>query len=725
MTEVLDRPSAPPATRLAGVRQRMLNAPRDRARRMLEPSAGPHVEAWALASAVLGLLSLVPVAPWLRAVLLAVFILTGPGLATVLWIRLNTTAAVVALVPTTGMAVMAASTATMIWTGWWRPIPLLLVCVAAVIGSATLHAARHRRLAPAWPAAAHPDRWRVTAPYLCIVAALSVWAVALPGMAVATDAPLGLLFTGTGPILVPVAAALVAVFVVAVRNESLVTAMAAIGALIMVFRLTATLVTDLPIYPWTYKHLGIVDYLLQNRALPPTGIDVYREWPAFFTSFAWFCDITSLDPTMLAHWFAPVIHVLLALVVGGLAVTLGLDRRETLTAVLIAEMVNWVAQDYFAPQAFGFVLGLGVIVAMLCSRTSPAAGWLGFGLFAALVPAHQLTPFWVFGVVVALALMRRIRPLWIVIPFAVVLIGYLRPRRYIVFQHGGLSSLNPFANGAGNVDYVGSAEKMFTSLVCRGLSATVVLLAVFGVVVWWRTRRPFGVPVVLAFSSFVLLVLNSYGGEAIFRVYLYALPGCAVLIAPMVVAAITARGPRYRVIGPAVAFVGVAVTAAAGLQAYYGNWQLNVQKPSQLALLENLATSVDGSATFWNLHTAGFPGRSTAQSVMLAEDDDDFDSPIFSRWPGFERGFPDAGQFDDITSLAWASKGESFFVFSDEARSALGYYGHPEAEAIDRFKAMFEASPAWCIRLQDETTTVYRFQAPIPSLTGGPPKVCS
>ncbi|KWX56521.1 hypothetical protein [Mycobacterium sp. NAZ190054] len=698
MTDLLERPVGPVAPPSGGRHRKV--APLDRR------GDTPCVEVFALVSAALGVLALAPVPPWVRAVLLAVFVLTGPGLATVVWLRLPAVTAV-AVVPVTGLAGMAGCTAVLNWAGLWLPVPLLLSAALAVAGSALLHAGRRRSLAVAWPPALSPERWRITAPYLWIVAALCGWAVALPGMAAAPDSPYGLLFTGTGPALVAVTAVLAAAFVAALRHDALIVAAASIAAVIAVLRLTATLITDLPVYPWTYKHLGIVEFLLQHRAFPSSGVDVYREWPGFFTSFAWFSDVTALDPTTIAHWFAPVTHVVLALVVAALAAAIGLDRRETLAAVMVAELANWVAQDYFAPQAYAFVLGIGVIVTLLASATAPAAGWLSLVLFAALVPTHQLTPYWVFGVVVLLAVTRRLRSAWMVVPYAALLIGYLIPRSYIVFQHGGLSSLNPLANGASNVEYAGSAAKMFTSLVCRGLSAGVVLLALLAVVLWWRKGRSPVIPAVLAFSPFGLLMLNSYGGEAIFRVYLYAVPGCAVLIAPPLVALIRARGGRY------VAAIGLAGIAAAGLQGYYGTWHLNVQKPSQLALLDNLIDGIDatrGPATVWNLHTSGFPARATAQAVSLAELDSAYDKTIFERWPGFAADFPAADRFDEVTALAADSAGETFFVFSDEAKTALDYFGHADPATVDRFEDMFADSPVWCPGLQDETTTVYRYQ---------------
>lgn len=395
-----------------------------------------------LLSAAAGLLTLAPIGATARAVSLTAFLLTGPGLAVVLWLRVPVAAAV-AVVPTTGMAVAAAGTVTVTWLHGWLPIPLLAALVAVVATSAVLCALRRPHAPVRVPVAVLPQSWRMSAPYLVIVAVLCVWAAVLPGMASAESSPFGLLATGTGPALVVLAAVLVVAFVAALRRGALLTAAAAIVATIMVLRLTATLITDLPMYAWTYKHLGIVDFLLTHRVLPPTGVDVYREWPAFFTTFAWFSEVTTLDPTSVAHWFAPVIHAVLALVVGSLAAMLGLNRRAVLVAVMIAELANWVAQDYFAPQAYGFVLGLGIVVALLASRTDRRVGWLAFALFVALVPTHQLTPYWIFGVVALFAFTGNLRPRWSLIAYAAVLFGYLYPRRYIVFEHGGLSSLNP------------------------------------------------------------------------------------------------------------------------------------------------------------------------------------------------------------------------------------------------------------------------------------------
>ena len=47
----------------------------------------------------------------------------------------------------------------------------------------------------------------------------------------------------------------------------------------------------------------------------------------------------------------------------------------------------------------------------------------------------------------------------------------------------------------------------------------------------WRTLGRVAVPALLAFSPFLMIPVQSYGGEAIYRVYLFSAPWCAILIA--------------------------------------------------------------------------------------------------------------------------------------------------------------------------------------------------
>ncbi|MFC9355325.1 hypothetical protein ACFTZB_01915 [Rhodococcus sp. NPDC057014] len=664
----------------------------------------------ALMSAAAGALALAPLSPELRAILLATFILTGPGLAVVTWMRLQAPA-VAAAIPVTGLSMMTGFTAVLGWANRWVPVPILVTLVTGVALSALLHARRAGGFATLVPALPRATALRGNAPLLWTMAMLGAWLAVLPGLISVPYSEFGLLAVGTGPGLVLVVASLAGVFAWALRRNHLVTAASIIGAVIVVQRATVSLITEAPIYTWTYKHIGVVDYLQQHQTLPPRGIDVYGEWPAFFTAFAWFGEITSVDSLLVAQWFAPVIHALLALLVGALAMLLGLGIRHALAAAMIIELVNWVGQDYFAPQAFALLMAVGILALLIASRTCHHAGYIALLAFAALIPTHQLTPYWLLGVIMALVVTRQIRPWWLPVPYLAMLVGYLVPRMYIVLPHGLFSGANPVANGSSNVEYAGSLGKLFTSTVCRGLSAAVIVLAVVGIIVWWRQGRPFLAPVIIAFSSFSLLFLQNYGGEAIFRVYLYALPGCAILIAPLFLAAITRTG-RHVGLQRATALVAAAAlggAAVAGLQGYYGLWSLVVEYRSQVTLFDDLTADIHGPAMITSLDSAGFPSRATADYADLAKHDQDFDTPIVDRWPEFPKDFPDAHQFEDITLVAESSSAETYFVFTTQALDAIAYYRYFTPEAVARFEGQFRHSPQWSIRLQDEHTIVYQF----------------
>ena len=113
-----------------------------------------------------------------------------------------------------------------------------------------------------------------------------------------------------------------------------------------------------PVYPWVYKHVGVVEYIDLHGRLD-ASVDIYQNWPAFFTLSAWFGRVAGTRPLEYAAWaqvfFNACNLVLLRYVFGSLS----RDVRLVWTAVFVFFSANWVAQDYFSPQAFAFMLSLG------------------------------------------------------------------------------------------------------------------------------------------------------------------------------------------------------------------------------------------------------------------------------------------------------------------------------------------------------------------------------
>ncbi|GGQ40417.1 hypothetical protein [Couchioplanes azureus] len=100
------------------------------------------VVAWI--AGVSGLLAAVPaLPPALRAPLMLLFILGGPGSAVLAWSRRPLPASfVLAVVPVTGLAVWTVLVTASVSIPWWQPRPLLLAGALLTISTAQLAARR-------------------------------------------------------------------------------------------------------------------------------------------------------------------------------------------------------------------------------------------------------------------------------------------------------------------------------------------------------------------------------------------------------------------------------------------------------------------------------------------------------------------------------------------------------------------------------------------------------
>jgi hypothetical protein len=137
------------------------------------------------------------------------------------------------------------------------------------------------------------------------------------------------------------------------------------ATLVVVLYGTAPLVYREGRYGWLYKTIGVVQYVSVHGQLA-TRIDIYQNWPGFFAAAAWFDKVAGVaSPLSYAKWAQLVFELaalpLLYLIYGALA----LPARQRWIAVLLYSAGNWIAQDYFSPQALGTVLSLGIMAIAL------------------------------------------------------------------------------------------------------------------------------------------------------------------------------------------------------------------------------------------------------------------------------------------------------------------------------------------------------------------------
>jgi hypothetical protein len=375
-------------------------------------------------------------------------------------------------------------------------------------------------------------------------------------------------------------------FVVALRGDAagpvrLPVMLGLVVVLVLVLFGTAAFVTGVPRGEVAFRHLGIADVLSSTQAIDPT-IDAYFNWPGFFALLATLLRATGLDPVAVALW-APVLNVGLWLAaLGVLTRYLTSDPRRRWLVLWIFCLGNWQDQDYLSPQAFGFFLYLIVVVLLIgplaarppgfhgFQRANLAAWWLGRSpaesrpghrvsalaltllLVAVICASHQLTPFLVLIVMTALTLSGRVwtsrlplitavvLALWLVYPASAYLVGHPP------LADAGLQG----AVEANVVDRVsGSAGHMLVVQLRVVLTVVLWALATAGALRDWRRGRLDIRVVLLAVAPLLLFPVQSYGGEMLIRVSLFALPFIAMQACSVLLPAEGSSRPSSRRVG--------------------------------------------------------------------------------------------------------------------------------------------------------------------------------
>jgi hypothetical protein len=430
------------------------------------------------------------------------------------------------------------------------------------------------------PASSRRPRWPLTAQVLSLCACVALWWFSVSWIRVGTLDDYGLL-----PVFplgfFAALALLVASFVAAVRaprTSEVVLAGHAL-ALIVFLHGTMPLIFSEPFYPWVYKHVGVAEYIDLHGRLD-ASVDIYQNWPAFFALSAWFGRVAGTRPLEYVAWaqvfFNACNLVLLRYVFGALS----RDLRLVWTAVFVFFSANWVAQDYFSPQAFAFTLSLGLCgVILRWLLIAPDRAWmarwlnrvaafvarlgrrrrsgaapedepagsqrvgrrtarnLAVALFAVIVTTHQLTPYMLIVGLGVLTFLGVVRPRLLVVLFTAMALAYLLPRLDFVQRYYGLlgSAGEPLQNVRSAADgpygLAGEPGRVLSAQAARLLSFIIWGLGFVGVVRRLRAGyKNLGVAA-LAAAPAVIVLAETYGGEAIYRVYLFSLPWFALLTA--------------------------------------------------------------------------------------------------------------------------------------------------------------------------------------------------
>ena len=514
--------------------------------------------------------------------------------------------------------------------------------------------------------------------------------------------------------------------------------------LVVMMRATVPLLVYEPEYAWTYKHVGVVE-LIRTQGHVTNPLDIYQEWPTLFAFVAHLADGSGVSPLRVAAWAPVFFDLAFCVPLFAIARTLSTDRRVPYLTVFLFSAANWVAQDYLSPQAFTYVLGLGTLLIMLrwLRRTTTRHGrmpgrvarlwaWVGSGLaevpytskyasravavvlyivYGVVVASHQLSPYLIAMTAGGLVVLGLVRPFRIVVFLMAIAILYLVPRLQIA-ENYGLLDFNLFSNVTSAGPVAGTTPgRILSAQVVQFLSLTVWALAALSVVASWRRPGPIAVPAVLAFSPFGLLLAQSYGGEAIYRVYLFSIPWCAYLIATLLL--------RKRWLPPSVGLPGAAivVTAAvlASMQGAHGQLTFNRFTPQEVAASTFIYTHAEPGADIV-LAAGNFPTRLTAN----------YDG--FASGPNGDHGLLTGDE--DLAGLKFTAADlpkinsyfdpnvPSYLVFSPAMRNFLHYFAYLPDGAFDQLQTTIDQSKNWVLFYRDGD--VCHLQVPALSSTAQP-----
>jgi hypothetical protein len=543
--------------------------------------------------------------------------------------------------------------------------------------------------------------------WLVLLAAAIAFVYGATTIRTAANTNFGLLFSASPAF--PLSILLVALgFALAVRQRNLPAAAGATILMIVVQRLPGSMCTDVPIYSWLYKHLGVVDYIQHEHALA-RGIDVYHGWPGLFALTAWFSDLTGVQPISIAHWFTIFFHFGFSLAVYAVARAWGLERLHAVAAVFLVESLNWVAQDYFAPQAAAVFFAAAFFICIGLSRSQPVAVPVTLLLFMAVTVTHQLTPYWLWFATAALVVSRKVKPWWIMLPLTVIMLGYLAYNIDVVREFLKFS-FDVFTNSTGPIRTPGSTGQHITSIGVRVLAACMWLATLITLAVRWRRKQPFWTLAVLAFSPMVIIMGNSYGGEAIFRVFLYSLIGNSIVLAPVLVNAL--QGPVLRCVGGLAALV---VAVALSAQGYFGAWFAYLMTKDEVDVARITLDHAD-FPSYFTPASITFPQRSTWRYVDYMQFSEHYDDPVIYDMDLIGKHLNTDADYKNFSdAFVQRLDASTYLVFTDQMTRYVSYFDIMPDDAFPNLKARVERDPLWHLWFKGNGVTIFEHRIDVSS----------
>jgi O-antigen/teichoic acid export membrane protein len=513
---------------------------------------------------------------------------------------------------------------------------------------------------------------------------------------------------------------------------------------VLVFMLfgLSPLLEAVPRFAVAWRHVGIAQAIVDTGHVNPR-IDAYFNWPGFFVLVAALARAAGLHNALPLTAWSPIyfnLAYLAPLLV--IARSLTTSRRLVWLSIWLFFIGNWIGQDYFSPQGSTYFVYL-VIVAILLhyfvrqpedptmgtpfllrllgrvrepevvdpspARPEPRRRLLLICvvlLFAALVPSHQLTPVVVVVAATAVVLLEARSLAWLPALMAVLLAGwyatgartYFKGHQSLIFGEAGQLGAIFSQNVANRVsgDY---GHRIVADLTILA-GAAMWSLAFVGASRLLRRDSRYRLGGLLALAPLFLLPLQTYGGEMMLRVELFALPFTSFFAA----AALVGDDDEIRLSrGRPVAIGGVLLLLAGlFLFARYGNERMDYFTRDETAAVARLyALAKPGSTLIGG--TGNMPWKYTQYEDHVYR--------LVIKMPHWSATAPATANLGpvlhDVRAAMHASHGRSYLIIERSEENEVDQLGYGRPGSLARFVDAVSASPLFRVVYRNPDATIF------------------
>jgi O-antigen/teichoic acid export membrane protein len=619
-------------------------------------------------------------------------------------------------------------------------------------GTAEVQPPRRRPFGRAWPAVA----WLATA------AAIPLFVLPLRGVDLARVDGLGLV--SVLPILSFVGAGLLTmtfVLTLALGRPRRVLLGAQVVLTVALLHGLPVLLETVPRFATAWVHMGFVEYITRTGA-PAPDLDARFSWPGFFAFWSFLIDADGWRDLAWVVQLMPVVSNLLYLL--PLAVILRsmrADWRARWLALWLFPVLNWVGQDYFSPQGLAYLLHLAVLAVVISvfSSTGPIPRHLGGALwrrmpwpsrrpfttavagelpaqrvpveekvallllvllmFTVIVASHQLTPVLTTAACVALLLAGRLSLRGLPVIMTVIFVGYVSFMAAAYWSGhldlilGGIGQLADNVSSS-VTDRADAGDPEHTKVLNARIISTLGVFVLAAAGALRRRWRGYDDRVMLALlaSPFVTVLMQSYGGEIGLRVYFFALPAAALLMAYLFFPRrLECSSTVPRRLGACLAAGVCALVLVGGFfVTRYGNEAFERVRPGEVAALDHVYEQMQGDVRVMWLNSEVVTGSETPAMANSYRDMERVDF-----WPEVAPRDPEdvAPVVDRLEEL-----GPDGLLITTRAQEAhLVVTAQYPADWGDRFRAELARTSGVRIVVANPDAVVYEATQPDPDPT--------